>query len=1171
VRNRVLAAALVLLVLASSVLAPVVTAGAVAQESGGEVSGEIDVIMDAATNGSTATYELANSSKASEFNVSVTGSKSTEAESVSATRLTSGETLDVPVAGTTSPEDEIVTFTGREQSRTVSWSGTNVQSGDSRSVNVLGNLPPENRTVTFTGHSSGEWINKTTADVTQSTNVSLDGLASTKSQAPDPVVNLTGVTSTEWDNESASGLDPNGAQSVNIGGNIAPTGPGGGDALLTVTATQNTATQYESWSGSSRLAGEGNPGLIDSEIAVDNPPDIVSALSMPDLSVTNSVTVTVDVYIVEETPDNTYGEGTQVASSVDLTSGGELIDIQDYATSSDVVTVEFITQSSGGSQNKVKIGFDESASGNYWNYILGGDTSNTYGPDNAYPNIRLLGKAPGDVDVSADGSTYDVGTFTSSGSESIRLPVSTSATQLDFSATGGGSLNTTLELRERTQTTDPSIELNGNTKTISGTFGDGETRSVAFDNSVLQNGSNSVSVSLPSVTSDAPDMKAEKYGVSIRDVNATEDPSIDVGSDGSINAQYDGVLLDGETAEVPLSGLDTGSQSLTFGSDHEPFDWTLSATERAQTEDPGVDLDGDGTIDVEYSGTLSEGETVAREADLSLGSNPSEVSTRSWAGSGVKIDYTEVTESKNPSVIINGHEASYDGTLADGETASLNASTEWLQNGSNTVEVRVGEQLSAGSPRARVGVQYQHVATTTHETSYNATAWQESRSINKTFVDDRANAELELYFQPSVVTISQLQMGMNGATLERVDPSQYEYDDGVVTLQLGTVEENDSVSVRAVGRRMRVHDGRISIEEPTLPGKSLDTKFEITQKGENFAMEFNTQQVVHTTDESWSNPSESSRITEDGTQMFRLPGASEGSTARAEYTPLRVIPDAGDAEVSIEDLSNRQFSVEPGKTSGDTIEYRWQDVIEGADYALYSLTHRNTYDTASAMDRGVTITDDDSEETLQFTSQNEDGPGPISDSETIRSGLVLLLVGGTLVGLYVLQERYGSGVSGPRDYVVLVLVAAVVGALGLEMMSPGTISQTISGGAFPMLLASIVGVGVLYWTSHLLPGGSRAKLAYFAAGFTVVGLTLLETLSPGSVSNTLGPTISSAVEPAIRIGGIGLVGLAIYQVYRWVRSNDSSSSNDSGGSGGSGSDSSASNVNVIVSDDDEVK
>jgi len=527
VRNRVLAAALVLLVLASSVLAPVVTAGAVAQESGGEVSGEIDVIMDAATNGSTATYELANSSKASEFNVSVTGSKSTEAESVSATRLTSGETLDVPVAGTTSPEDEIVTFTGREQSRTVSWSGTNVQSGDSRSVNVLGNLPPENRTVTFTGHSSGEWINKTTADVTQSTNVSLDGLASTKSQAPDPVVNLTGVTSTEWDNESASGLDPNGAQSVNIGGNIAPTGPGGGDALLTVTATQNTATQYESWSGSSRLAGEGNPGLIDSEIAVDNPPDIVSALSMPDLSVTNSVTVTVDVYIVEETPDNTYGEGTQVASSVDLTSGGELIDIQDYATSSDVVTVEFITQSSGGSQNKVKIGFDESASGNYWNYILGGDTSNTYGPDNAYPNIRLLGKAPGDVDVSADGSTYDVGTFTSSGSESIRLPVSTSATQLDFSATGGGSLNTTLELRERTQTTDPGAELNGATLSHSGLLAEGKTVSLTYNQTVLQEGTNQLNISVGdgTLSSDAP---TPTVGVNLTH-DAVDEQSVDYG------------------------------------------------------------------------------------------------------------------------------------------------------------------------------------------------------------------------------------------------------------------------------------------------------------------------------------------------------------------------------------------------------------------------------------------------------------------------------------------------------------------------------------------------------------------------------------------------------------------------------------------------------------------
>lgn len=1126
-RNRVLAAVLAVLVLASSVLAPAIATTAAPEDGGGTVSGEIDIDMAAATNGSTASYELANASQASDLNVTLTGVKSTEQESVSATHLVDGDSLDVPVAGTKAPENEVVTFTGHEQSRNTLWTGSDVTTGDSREVNVIGNLPPTNSTVTFTGRSQGDWINKTGSGFsdTASTSVSIDGAGSTSSSSPNPTVSVTGVENTETKTESGS-TETGSSVAVDAVGSEPPT-----DAALTL----NQSVFKTEWAATSSdgfhlQEGDSATRTID-----------VSGRDTVDEAIINvrlrwggyaDLSLTVDgVGLGTKTWDD--GRDTKTFS-------GGSVDVSDKSSVDVTVTVT-----------------DANADG----YTEQLDFTESFKSHITFPAEPVSG-----VDVTTE--TGETVTFDSEGTKSI--PLVKGSNTLDISGTESGvPMDWTLSYTAYTVTTDAGVELNGQSKTLSQSLGDGETGSVTFDNAALQQGENTISLSLPEMSSDAPPMEAAGYGVSVKDVNATVNPAIDIGSDGSVDAQYDGVLLDGETAEVPLSGLETGSQTLAFASDEVSFDYELSTTENAQTEDPSVDVDDDGQPEASVSGTLSGGEMATREVSLSQGSNQVDLSTNSWAGAGLKVDWTEVTESKNPSVHINGHEVAYDGTLADGETATLDASTDWLQDGENTVTVEVSEDLPAGAPRARVGVIYQHTATTTHSTTYNATAWMEERTINKTFVDDQQDAELRLFFQPSVVTIQQLQLATNDGSLERVDSSQYNYSNGVVTLQLGDVEANTSVEVYAKGRRIKVHDGEISVLEPTLPGKALDTKFTITDRGEEFAIQANTQRVLHTTGESWYTTDEYARVTADGSQYLRLPGASEGSTARASYSPLVAMPTAGDVEVSIEDVSNRQFAVDPGQTAGDTVEYRWLNVIEGADYGLYSLTHRNTYDVAAAKDRGVTITDDDSPETLQFVSQNESGPGPLGTGETLRSGLVLLFAGGALVGTYLVQRRYGTGLTGARDYVVLVLVAVVVGGLGMEVMSPGSISRTISAGPFPMLVASVLGLALLYWVGDRLPGGRRMRLGYFAAGFVVVGLTVLETLSPGSVSTTLGPTISSAIEPAIRIGGLGLVGLAIYQGYQWVQG--SPPNDGSGGSGGSSESrgSSASAVNVIVSDDED--
>lgn len=128
------------------------------------------------------------------------------------------------------------------------------------------------------------------------------------------------------------------------------------------------------------------------------------------------------------------------------------------------------------------------------------------------------------------------------------------------------------------------------------------------------------------------------------------------------------------------------------------------ATTEQVTKDPGVDVDGDGTDEVSYSGTLSGGSTHTEEVpELSYTDDDWTISTSEFSVD-VSAEFTERVATENPEIDINGNPTSVSGIIADGNTADISDGVNlgWLENGGNTVDVTVSDAVDG--PTGEVGV-----------------------------------------------------------------------------------------------------------------------------------------------------------------------------------------------------------------------------------------------------------------------------------------------------------------------------------------------------------------------------------------------------------------------------------------------------------------------------------
>ncbi|WP_169718999.1 hypothetical protein [Haloplanus natans] len=328
-------------------------------------------------------------------------------------------------------------------------------------------------------------------------------------------INVSGETSTEWENVSKTDLEPSATNSLSIAGNAPPTGPNSSSPELTV--TDNAVDSYnvvqQNGDGdtdqSIRLVGDsGGDTAFSSEMQIK--PDASGTIQNLTLDIKyangDDYGYTVDIYIVQEGTDETYGEGTQIKSGWDPshTTGKQSVSVSDYSVSSDTTyTIEFVTSGTDndGTQDSLLIAIDTSASSTW-------ATDSVFGGESAYPDVTVtdIKRTVSSVSVSdGAGTSVSFGDFSDGESKTKTIDLSTSSSELNFSGAGPGDLDYTLKIQERSKTVDPVVTVNGETTSYSGTLSDGETVSLSANDSWVKS-SNTVNVSVGdgTLSADAP-------------------------------------------------------------------------------------------------------------------------------------------------------------------------------------------------------------------------------------------------------------------------------------------------------------------------------------------------------------------------------------------------------------------------------------------------------------------------------------------------------------------------------------------------------------------------------------------------------------------------------------------------------------------------------------------
>jgi len=425
-------------------------------------------------------------------------------------------------------------------------------------------------------------------------------------------INVTGTTATEWDNETASALSPSGSTPISIAGDLSPTGPASGSPRLSVTdkasAGYNPVTVQGDGEalGPALIAGDDlNDNVEEAEVRVRTNEDVTTdKIMIPVYDVKGSdYGATVDVRLVQGTPDGTYGDGQQIATwDPDWSQSNQTISLDESVTfqANTDYTLEFITESSDidGTNDRLYIEMDDSASNTWW--TSQGTARDEYANVVVDPELTASSLSVSD----GNGLSKSLGDFSDGETKSVAFDVTTSSSELNFSGSGGGSLSATLEVRERAQTADPSVEVNGHSTSYSGTLADGSTASLSVNDSWIES-TNSINVSVGdgTLSADAPTPAVnlnyrhdaqDKQSVNYSANKWSEEYNIsrayaDASSNAALTIPHDGNVVAVKSVETQINGNGWSSTS----------DYTLDGT--TLTVNIGSVSSGD-TVQVRTSG-----------------------------------------------------------------------------------------------------------------------------------------------------------------------------------------------------------------------------------------------------------------------------------------------------------------------------------------------------------------------------------------------------------------------------------------------------------------------------------------------------------------------------------------------------------------------------------------
>lgn len=544
----------------------------------------------------------------------------------------------------------------------------------------------------------------------------------------------------------------------------------------------------------------------------------------------------------------------------------------------------------------------------------------------------------------------------------------------------------------------------------------------------------------------------------------------------------------------------------------------LAYQDRRETEDPSVDLDGDGLADASVSGVLADGETVTRDVSLSTSTTSAAVSTTGGTEVGLAFEWTEVTESVDPEVTVNGHTVGYDGTLADGATADLNVSDYWIENGTNNVSVGVS-QVSDGPP-GMVGLDYSHRAVEDRSVAYGATAWSETYEVSKTWGSDVDDATLAVPWASSrVVSVRSVTVEVNGTVR---DSATYASENGTLTVDVGPVAQGETVNVSATGSKVRVSGGSVTVTNATEEGLDLDTEARIdtVDDAENFSVAVGGTASGHllhyVTGETWTSADDYLRVSPDGSQVLHLSPA-EGGTFTVRTAPVEAAPEGEDVEAVVLDAGEPRFRLREaaGVGEADSVEITYYDTRDGQTYQLYSETEERGVDTATASSPVTFLTDGDSE---TYSISLYDSPSASGDGAAVAVGAndsagfglapaaVVGAAGLAVVAAVLLGRRFG--VTGTASTGLLAVVGLVVAVVAGEAVTRGSVVALVVEAFLDPVVDSQIGVvaGGIGLLLGVYAVNERVGLPWWVLGLAVAGdaIWVLDEVTGGALSGGLG-------------------------------------------------------------------
>ncbi|GAB7011763.1 hypothetical protein JCM18549_27680 [Halolamina salina] len=559
-----------------------------------------------------------------------------------------------------------------------------------------------------------------------------------------------------------------------------------------------------------------------------------------------------------------------------------------------------------------------------------------------------------------------------------------------------------------------------------------------------------------------------------------------------------------------------------------------------EVTDPGLDIDGDGSLEASYSGTLSGSESVTRTlSSLSVSNDTVTVSATSGAVD-IEVDLKERTQTEDPGVIVNGYETTHDGVLDKNETISLATNEAWLREGTNNVTVTTNS--SAGGPESLVGFEYSHdAAGTTKSVSVEATSWTESFNVSHTFPSAVADAESTLTFNEHVVEINAVEVRRNGGSWN--ETNDYTLNGTDLTVQLGDVAADSEIDIRATGYKVGVRNGAIDVLEPTVDGDKLDTKIEIENRSENFALDLSGMDRVHyAAEETWTGDSAYVTVDSGGDQLLHFADANEGSTARVRTIPLEVEPVDGEIAVHVENPEAPRFRFsDEGVAGSSSVDVTYHDTTAGNRYVLWSVTQSREIDADRAESPVQFSTGLTSAQTFEIRQRDRSdsvgGVVPQQQSPGSSAPLVLVVpaVGISVAGLFWAGRRFG-GASGIRGNALLLVGSTIVAVAALELVSPGTISSIWRATVFALGDAAASGVGAViaaiavFFGLWQINARTSADVPWWVTIPTVgiASIMALEAIRPGSVLGALQGVLAEVGGLVVLIV-LGIVAYVIYQ------------------------------------------